>query len=146
MKYLFNIAMAAAALCAATACTHSGETAGTGDIDRIEAAYARGSYATAQAMADSMVIGPEFSSLDTDELCRLSLILMNLGENSAEPEVNTAFAARCFSAALSRDSDSTAIFIRNVSNEDRARLMMLNSLNEASHTAPLEEDSLYYED
>jgi len=115
-------------------------------LDRVEAAYSEGRYAKAQALADSLVIGPDFATLDTWDLCRLSLALMRLGESADASDVNTAFAARCLSAAFMRDSDSTALYIRAVNNEDRARLMLLRSLNEASHTAPAAEDSISYEE
>lgn len=143
MKYLIY-AVLAAALCAAAACSHRQYDAPAA-VDKIEIDCREGRYASAQGLADSLVIGPAFSQLNTQELCRLSLALMLLGENSAEPEANTAFAARCLNAALTRDSDSTALYIKTVNNEDRATLLMLKSLNEASHTAPADEDSLYYE-
>lgn len=113
------------------------------ELDRVEEAYGEGRYAAAQALADSLVIGPQFGHLDTWDLCRLSLALMNLGETAGDTEVNTAFAARCIRAAFCRDSDSTALYIRAMNNEDRARLLLLVNINEASHTASAEEDSLY---
>lgn len=116
------------------------------ELDRVEEAYGEGRYAAAQALADSLVIGPQFGRLDTWDLCRLSLALMNLGETAGDAEVNTAFAARCIRAAFCRDSDSTALYIRAMNNEDRARLLLLVNINEASHTASAEEDSLYYEE
>lgn len=145
MKYLLYVIAAAAAFCVASACSHVSPTPMSA-LDRVESAYSEGCYAKAQALADSLVIGSDFTSLDTWDLCRLSLMLMRLGENGGESEVNTAFAARCLRAAIARDSDSTALYIKVVNNEDRACLMLLNSLNEASHTAPAEEDSIPYEE
>ncbi len=145
MKYLLYVTAVFAALCAAGACTHTPTTPQT-SLDRVEAAYSAGRYATAQALADSLVIGSDFATLDTWDLCRLSLVLMRLGENADKSEGNTAFAARCLKAAVTRDSDSTALYIKVVNNEDRACLMLLKSLNEASHTAPADEDSIPYEE
>lgn len=145
MKYLLYVIATVAAFCAVAACSHTQMTPMSA-LDRVEEAYAEGRYAKAQALADSLVIGSDFTKLDTWDLCRLSLALMRLGENAGESEVNTAFAARCLRAALNRDSDSTALYIRAMNNEDRARLMLLNSLNEASHSAPASEDSISYEE
>ncbi len=145
MKYLLYVAATFAALCAAVGCTHAPTTPQSA-LDRVESAYTDGRYAMAQALADSLVIGSDFTKLGTWDLCRLSLVLMRLGENADNSEGNTAFAARCLRAAMSRDSDSTALYIKVVNNEDRACLMLLNSLNEASHTAPADEDSIPYEE
>lgn len=145
MKFLFYVIMAVTALCAVSACSHA-KTTPMSELDRVEEAYGEGRYAAAQALADSLVIGPQFGRLDTWDLCRLSLALMNLGETAGDAEVNTAFAARCIRAAFCRDSDSTALYIRAMNNEDRARLLLLVNINEASHTASAEEDSLYYEE
>lgn len=145
MKYLLYAIAVLAALCASQACSRTPVTP-MSELDRVEEAFGQGRYAAAQAMADSLVIGSQFGSLDTWDLCRLSLALMNLGETAGDSEVNTAFAARCVRAAFSRDSDSTALYIRAMNNEDRARLLLLVNINEASHTAPADEDSLYYEE
>lgn len=145
MKYLLYTIAVAAALCASQACSRTPVTP-MSELDRVEEAFGQGRYAAAQAMADSLVIGSQFGSLDTWDLCRLSLALMNLGETAGDSEVNTAFAARCVRAAFTRDSDSTALYIRAMNNEDRARLLLLVNINEASHTAPADEDSLYYEE
>lgn len=145
MKYLLYAIAVAAALCALQACSRTPVTP-MSELDRVEEAFGQGRYAAAQAMADSLVIGSQFGSLDTWDLCRLSLALMNLGETAGDSEVNTAFAARCVRAAFTRDSDSTALYIRAMNNEDRARLLLLVNINEASHSAPADEDSLYYEE
>lgn len=145
MKYLLYAIAVVAALCASQSCSRTPVTP-MSELDRVEEAFGQGRYAAAQAMADSLVIGSQFGSLDTWDLCRLSLALMNLGETAGDSEVNTAFAARCVRAAFTRDSDSTALYIRAMNNEDRARLLLLVNINEASHSAPADEDSLYYEE
>ncbi len=145
MKNLLYAIAVVAALCASSACSRTPVTP-MSELDRVEEAFGQGRYAAAQAMADSLVIGSKFGSLDTWDLCRLSLALMNLGETAGDSEVNTAFAARCVRAAFTRDSDSTALYIRAMNNEDRARLLLLVNINEASHSAPADEDSLYYEE
>lgn len=144
MKILLYAYAVVAVLCAATACSRSAETPMTA-LDRVEEAYGEGRYVKAQALADSLVSGSGIDELDSRSLCRLSLALMKLGENTGEPEVNTAFAARCLMEAFTRDSDSTAIYIREMNNEDRARMLLLNSINEGSRTIPVEDDHSYEE-
>lgn len=118
----------------------STETKGSG-IEDAEEAYTYGRLMRAQALCDSLLLGDQFGSLDTWDLCRLSLLFMRLGEYSEEPEVNTAFAARCIRAAIERDSDSTRTYVQAMPVEDQARFMMLYTLSEASHDAP-EEDTV----
>ena len=129
------------ALALATACTHSG-SGSQAPVDEAEEAFARGRYAKAQSVCDSIVLGTAFDNTDVWDLCRLSLLLVRLGENTGDNDVNTAFAARCLRAALERDSDSTYIYIQAMPNEDRARMMMLSAINEASHEAPVDESDI----
>lgn len=144
MKILLYICAAVATLCAATACSRTSD-APADTLDMVEEAFDEGRYANAQALADSLVSGSGIAELDSRSLCRLSLALMKLGENTGEPEVNTAFAARCLMEAFRRDSDSTAIYIHEMNNEDRARMLLLNSINEGSRTMTVEEDQVYEE-
>ena len=112
-------------------------------LDKAESAYNNERYAKAQGICDSLVIGKSFSTLDTWDLCRLSLLLMRLAENAGEPETNTAFAARCMRAAVERDSDSTRIYVQAMPTEDQARIMLLTGINEARHDVPVQNDSIF---
>lgn len=80
------------ALALATACTHSG-SGSQAPVDEAEEAFARGRYAKAQSVCDSIVLGTAFDNTDVWDLCRLSLLLVRLGENTGDNDVNTAFAA-----------------------------------------------------
>ncbi|MDE6464923.1 MAG: hypothetical protein K2L16_09895 [Muribaculaceae bacterium] len=131
MKNILTTILIAAAL---TACTDAGKTP-VSELGRAQEAYEEGRYARSQAICDSLIIGSEFSDLNVDELCRLSMLFMRLGENAGDEEVNTALATRCLSAAFMRDSDSTATVIRLMPSEDRARIMILSALNDASQRA-----------
>ncbi len=127
------------------ACTDNKAETTDAHIESAEEAYSYGRMARAQSLCDSLFFGDEFGRLGIWELCRLSLLFMRLGEDSGEPEANTAFAARCLKAAVTRDSDSTMIYVKAMPVEDRARLLLLHSLNEASHSAP-EEDTITIEE
>lgn len=106
-----------------------------------EAAFADGRYAKAQQIADSIAIGDTFADLDAEQLCRLSLLFMRLGEVSGEVEANTGLAARALEAAVARSSDSTALFIDGLPFDDRARLVLAEAVAEGSRH-PFDADSL----
>ncbi len=126
MKKIF-IPLLAAAL---AACTFAGSH--MSDLDKAYEAYDYGRYSDAQSICDSIVKNNGLESLDVSGLCRLSMLLMHLGENSGNEDINTATAARCLSTAFSRDSDSTKTVILAMPSEDRARTMILTALDEAS--------------
>lgn len=140
MKKSAIVALAALLCLLSSGCSEQHHTPMSA-VDRVESAYDEGRYVTAQAMADSLVIHSDFGSLDVYDLCRLSLVLMRLGEVAGESEVNTAFAAHCLKAAVARDSDSTSVYVQAMPLEDRARILMLTAINEAAFT-PLDTDSI----
>lgn len=131
MKHIFYaIAILVAASAIAACGSRSGEY--TEAVEGAETAFSQGRYAKAQAIVDTLVSGDDFSNLDAEHLCRLSMIFMRLSENSTEPEVNVALAARCIGAAMMRDSDSTMAVVHRMPIEDQARAMMLTTINEAA--------------
>lgn len=101
-------------------------------LEAAEQAYAEGKYAKAQMLADSLMLSPAFSGLQATSLCRLSLLLMRLSEVNGDAGGNIAFAAHALDAAERCDSDSTAMFIESLPVDDRARLIMVNSITEGS--------------
>lgn len=119
----------------AAACTSGRSDSGTSGIERAEHAFESGRYARSQAIADSLVLGTSFGRLNVDELCRLSMLFMRLGEQNGDEGATTAMATRCLSAAFARDSDSTVAVIRDMPSEDRGRAMLLTALNEQAVTA-----------
>ena len=137
MKHLL---WAAALLCATAACTTGSADNGSSALEKAEQAYAHGRYARSQELSDSLVTGAQFRNLDVDELCRLSMLLMRLGEKNDDEGATTAMATRCLSAAFGRDSDSTVAIIRDMPSEDRGRALMLAALNESA--IPASSDSL----
>lgn len=143
-----NILYAIAILATASAFFACGSRNGeyTEAVEGAETAFSQGSYAKAQAIVDTLVSGDDFSKLDTEHLCRLSMIFMRLSENSTEPEVNVALAARCLGAAIMRDSDSTMAIVRSMSIEDQARALMLTTINEAAHDGVSLEDTIDYDE
>lgn len=109
-----------------------------------EEAYKIGRYAKAQIIADSLAIGSSFDKLDNDDLCRLSLLFARLGEVAGEEEANIAIAARVLEAATARDSDSTIMFINSLSPDDRARILIVETIAEA-YKHPVHPDSIEHD-
>lgn len=144
LQHLFLPAVTALAL---SACTPSTETA-SGALERAEASFQAGRYAGAQRIVDSLMLNTSLDSMSVDRLCRLSLLLMRLGEKAGEEQGNTAFAARALNAAIERDSDSTVSIMNAVDVDDRARAMIVVALSNASrHDADsiqVFNDSTYY--
>lgn len=114
------------------ACSRPAPAVVPSDVTLAEQALAEGRYARAQHIADTLVVGSSFSDLNVEELCRLAMVFMELGENAEDPGVTVASATRCLGAAFERDSDSTAACIRDMDSEDRARAMVVNALIEAA--------------
>ncbi len=130
-QILYAIAILTAASALGACGSRNGEY--TEAVEGAETAFSQGRYAKAQAIVDTLVSGDDFTNLDAEHLCRLSMIFMRLSENSTEPEVNVALAARCIGVAMMRDSDSTMAIVRRMPIEDQARALMLTTINEAAH-------------
>lgn len=137
LRLITALTLAAAAL---TACTPTTSRT-TGPIDRAEAACADGRYVTAQAIADSIVLGNTFSTLGADDLCRLSLIFVHLGENSTQEDANMAFAAHSLRAARSLDSVAADRFIEGLPVADRSGMLIVSAIIEAADNPALADTS-----
>ncbi|MCM1067382.1 MAG: hypothetical protein NC418_07410 [Muribaculaceae bacterium] len=141
----FTIYLAAGILmCAAAiqACSHPDSK--LPPLARAEQAYADSRYSQAQLLCDSLILSPQYSELSVDELCRLSLLFMRLGDSAGDIDANTAFAARTLKSAIERDADSTLLFLNTVPVEDQARVAILTAINEA-HDAPAITDTITYD-
>lgn len=131
------------ALLAASASCSRQDTAGN-SLAAAELAYANSRYEAAQALCDTLVNAKEFSSLNTDELCRLALLFVRLSEYHGDENANTAFAAKTLEAAIERNADSTALFLSKVPVEDLARLTLISAISEGRRN-PVSLDSLEFD-
>lgn len=113
-------------------------------VEQAEDALANGHYEAAQTICDNLVGSPDYEKLTIDELCRLSIVYVKLGENTDNTDANIVAAARSMQKASDRDADSTALFIDAVSVEDRARVALITAINEARN-ALLSPDTLEFE-
>lgn len=116
-------------------------------LESAEEAFNDSRFAKAQALCDSLVLGDSFSGLSVDQLCRLSLLLAKLGENGADDEANTAFAAYSLRRALTLNKDSVNIFTHSLSMDDQARFIPLTVLAAPVDTiAIFQNDSIFEDD
>lgn len=134
MKISAALTTAYILLAAATSCS-TAATSPADDIAAAEQAYEHGHYLRAQAVADSVLNNVSPEKLGATSLCRLSLLLMRIGEASGEIETSTASAAHALDAAIKCDSDSTHMFINNLSAADRAQLMLVSAVTDGSRHA-----------
>ncbi len=141
----FLISISSAALLAA--CLLQGcdtDRARRSPLENAEIDFANGHYAGAQQLCDSLILGSGFNKLNVNELCRLSLLFMRLAENHGDEEANTALAARSLEAAMTRNADSTIMYLGQAPVEDQARLALITAINEG-HKAPAVTDTIAYD-
>lgn len=132
---------AVAALALTCSCTDRGSS---GDVlDAAEEAYACGQKPAARAITDSLVAHTDLNSMSARQLCRLSVLMVHLGDSEADEEERTAMAALTLKAATAADSDTVAAFIETLDNDDRARMVILTAINNAALTAGADEDTTY---
>lgn len=128
MKQILFIILTIGLLAATVACTRPRDPLSA--LESAELAYANGRYAGAQKLCDSLVISNKYTTLNTQQLCRLSLLLVRLAENYGNEESNTVFAARTLQAASDKAPDSMAAFLSNVPVEDQARLALISAISD----------------
>lgn len=131
MKLSVQIILSIVLTVCVASCSHTA-TMPPQPLEAAEQAYTEGKYAKAQMLADSLMLSSGFSDLHATSLCRLSLLLMRLSEVNGDAGGNIALAAHALEAAERCDSDSTAWFIESLPVDDRARLIMVNSIAEGS--------------
>lgn len=134
LPVLFLTLITAAGLAACA--TH--DTAPQSPVDIAEEAFAAHRYAKAQQIVDTITLG------SVDELCRVSLLFMRLAEVQPDiDEANIANAARAYTAAVARDSDSAVIVMSNVDIDDRGRAALVRAIAAAQHPDSLAFDTVY---
>lgn len=136
--FLTLITAAGLAACA----TH--DTAPQSPVDIAEEAFAAHRYAKAQQIVDTITLGSAADYMSVDELCRVSLLFMRLAEVQPDiDEANIANAARAYTAAVARDSDSAVIVMSNVDIDDRGRAALVRAIAAAQHPDSLAFDTVY---
>lgn len=102
-----------------------------------ENALANSDFSMARKICDEIVGTDSIEPVCTTQLCRLSMILMELSEQS-DQNVNVSLAALCYHKAMSQQPDSATAFYDSLP-LDRERLVhMLRAL-----AMTFESDSVY---
>lgn len=116
---------------AAVAMTVIAASCAGNQVDRLtqaETAYENGQFAAAQSICEEMSENDRIDELSVNELCRISILMGKLADHTDE-SANMATATRCMLAALSRQPDSVAEFMRSLPADDLPQTAVLQQLS-----------------
>lgn len=99
-----------------------------GSIEAAENSLANNDYSEATSICNRIAERDSMNDLTVNQLCRLSMIYMQLSENRDE-DVNVAMATRCFHLAMEHDADSASSFYNNIPVDNQHWVHFLNALN-----------------
>lgn len=111
-------------------------------IDAAEVAFQSEDYETAQEIASKVVSSDSPESQNWKNLCRLSILFMQLSEHQLV-EDNVATAVTCYHQAMDAEPDSATEFFNDLPLEDGRYISMLSELNKYYGIST---DSIYIED
>lgn len=111
-------------------------------IDAAEVAFQSEDYETAQEIASKVVSSDTPERQNWKNLCRLSILFMQLSEHQLV-EDNVASAVTCYHQAMETQPDSAMEFFNNLPLEDGRYTSMLSELNKYYDIST---DSIYIED
>lgn len=89
-----------------------------------ETAMANSDYTMAQKICNSIADRDSLNDLSATQLCKLSIILMELSEHNDE-ETNVGMATNCYHKALELHADSALRFYRSLPPERESLVHML---------------------
>lgn len=118
---------------AATACSGNSIIGSKPSVADAEAAYNATHFQQAQEIVNEIATEDALNNMSVNELCRISLLIMQLSEVQGEDLDNMAYAVSALDAAISRNPDSTAAFIQQIAMADRARVALLSAISNAYH-------------
>lgn len=143
MKNLIRFIYLFILIAMACSCGSGSKPSALSQLSDAEMALEIGRISTAQQIADSLILGPDFSALDAEELCRLSLLYVRLSDENF-PETNTYMAARALEAAYRCDSMATSNYIyTQLPPERRPALALVGAIVEARNNPACVDDSLF---
>ena len=105
-----------------------GESSIDRSIDAAENSLTNHDYGEAMDICNRIAERDSMNSLTVNQLCRLSMVYMQLSENRDE-DVNVAMATRCFHLAVEHDADSATLFYNNIPVDNQHWVHFLNALN-----------------
>lgn len=97
------------------------------EISAAEQAIANGDYDLARSICESFITDST-TTLNTGELCRLSLIYMKMSDIE-DTDLNTAAATQCYHNALLINNDSAKLFYDNVPIDEVRHVEIMSQLD-----------------
>lgn len=94
------------------------------NLSAAETAMANNDYAMAQKICNSIADKDSLNDLSATQLCKLSIILMELSEHNDE-ETNVGMATNCYHKALELHPDSALKFYQSLPSERESLVHML---------------------
>jgi hypothetical protein len=127
MKRLLHLGLLACLLLAASC---GGKKTPDEAITSIDKAISAGDVDQAQRLADKFCAdNAPLDSLPAEQLCRLAMVYAELSQtSSSDNEENLAQAMLCFSAAMQRNREAAADYLRGVAPEKYVYSMMLSEM------------------
>lgn len=125
MMKLFRTLMAAAiALMAVVSCSHDGVSS---DIETAEQAALQGDYAGAKKICDRLAKGKDRERMGVTDLCRMSMVYMQLSDVNDEGE-NIGMATGCMRDAMKINADSAKAFYAAVPVDQEKYVVLLAAI------------------
>ncbi len=97
-------------------------------LDSADSAMDNNDFDMAQKICNSVSDRDSLADLNTVQLCRLSILYMQLAEHGDE-DVNVAWAMKCYHKAMSEQSDSAQAYYGSLPVERVKFVHMMSSLN-----------------
>lgn len=142
MKKIANYLLLTIFVVLAYSCGNGDRPSALSQLDEAEEALEIGHMPTAQQIADSLMLGDGFGTLDAAGLCRLTMLYVRLADENF-PETNTSMAARALDAAYRLDSAATNDYIYNqMPPEQRPAVALVAAIVEARNKPANIDDSL----
>lgn len=109
-----------------TACGSSASS-NSAEVGSAERAVSSGDYATAKEIADKLVKKGAKENLSVSDLCRLSIIYMQVYETTDEGE-DTGAAIQCYRDAFALQPDSAKSFYSSVPLDQQKYVVLMTAL------------------
>lgn len=138
MKNLIIAGVVVCCIVAGISCSGALEDRCDANIREAEMALVQGDMRAAESVANHIMGSADTVGLTPRQLCRLSLIYMQLSDSADQGE-RVTLAADCYRRAYNANADSAAAFYANVAPEQIPYAVMLSTL---VHSQDIPTDSL----
>lgn len=111
----------------AAACSSDSSSAVSDEITEAEHSLSAGDPATAKEISDALMKGDTHARLTVGDLCRLSMVYMQLADISDEGD-NIGYATQCWREAYKMQPDSAKAYYNRVPAELQKNVILLAAL------------------